>query len=739
MVIDQHPREGGADRREGGRPRALCRLLASIVLALALTPFCRPAAAQTTSPVSTTDSSSASSSSTPSGAEPITLPPVIITGVRDGYAVPNANSATRSDTPLIEIPQAIQVLNRTLLEDQDRRTLADALVNVSGVTPTKPEEVLFASPIVRGFAAEIYQDGLPMYGATQTANDPTSLVGTERVEVVKGPTSALYGGGLGAPLGGLINVVSKQPEAEPGGFVAFRTGSFSTLDGYADLNAPLGDKVAARLTAEDQDNGSWIDRVKGDRTSVRPSVSFQFNPDTKLLMLGQFDHRSQLEYSGLPAAQALAGRLDRYAFPGATSDQPRTTIDNQMMTVTLEHEFNDDQKLTVSGRHYTSRSHDYGSFIYPELGAPDPATPTTYPIYPIYLSTKVRENTFDSNLLSKVDLLGGHHEFLGGIDYDYTDFVSDMWFDGNSIGSLNLTNPNYTLSYAMPGLFAAGQNDGYRTIATYLQDQATYGRLHLTGSLRYTQLKFSEEQQNTDRTYYHVTPRVGATVDLVTGLAAYAGYSTGFRAPFGFLGLVPPKPETSRNYEGGLKFALKNIGLSGAIAAFEQTRDNVATPDPNNALYSIQTGEQRARGLETDLVWELDPSVSLLANYAHTDAKVTKDNSIPIGNKLPRVPSNSGRLAGRYRVLNGDAEGLSFGAGITAFGRRELTLPNTVSVPGYAVVDAQAAYDFGRYTIELSAVNLTGRHVFDTYEYLSFPVVMPIQPRSAYVTVKARF
>jgi len=225
----------------------------------------------------------------------------------------------------------------------------------------------------------------------------------------------------------------------------------------------------------------------------------------------------------------------------------------------------------------------------------------------------------------------------------------------------------------------------------------------------------------------------------VTGMAVYAGYSTGFRAPFGFVGLEPPKPETSRNQEAGLKFALKNTGLSGTIAVFNQTRNNVATPDPSNPLYSIQTGQQRARGVETDIVWELDPSFSLLANYAHTDAEVTKDNSIPVGDKLPRVPSNSGRLAGRYRVLKGDAEGLSFGAGVTAFGRRELTLPNTVSVPGYALVDAQAAYDFGRYTLELSAVNLTGRHVYDTYEYLSFPVVMPIQPRSAYLTLKASF
>jgi len=143
--------------------------------------------------------------------------------------------------------------------------------------------------------------------------------------------------------------------------------------------------------------------------------------------------------------------------------------------------------------------------------------------------------------------------------------------------------------------------------------------------------------------------------------------------------------------------------------------------------------------VETDLVWEPLPAFSLLANYAYTDAEVTRDNTIPIGDTLPRVPRNSGRIAARYRVLDGPAEGLSFGAGVTAYSRRELTLPNTVSVPGDALLDAQASYDFGRYTVEVSGVNLGGSRAYDTYEYLSFPVVMPVQPRSAYLTLKARF
>lgn len=270
-----------------------------------------------------------------------------------------------------------------------------------------------------------------------------------------------------------------------------------------------------------------------------------------------------------------------------------------------------------------------------------------------------------------------------------------------------------------------------------MQDQASYGRLHLSGSVRFTRFSLRQFEQSIDRTYYRTTPRVGATFDVADGVALFAGYATGFRGAVNFIGMQPPKPETSRNVEGGIKLAMTRIGLSGTIAAFRQTRNNVTSADPNNPFLSIQTDEPRARGLEADLTWEPTNAFSVLGNYAYTQAEVTQDSSIPIGDRLPRVPRHSGRIAAHYRVLNGAAKGLSFGAGITAFSQRQLTLPNTVAAPGYAAVDTQAGFDFGgKYTLALSVVNLTGRNTFDTYQYLSAPVVIPTQPRSAYVTLK---
>ena len=668
-----------------------------------------------------------------------TVDKVVVTGHRNRYAAPSSESATRTDTPLIQVPQSVQVLTRTLIEEQDRRTLADALVNVSGVTPVKSEEILFTSPLVRGFTSEIYLDGLPLFGQTQTANDPDSLVGIERVEVLKGPSSTLYGGGLGSPLGGLINIVSARPTDTLGGYVALRGGSFSTFNPYGDVNLPLAPGVNVRIAAEYQRNKSWIDQLKGERWSIQPSVSVQIDPRTDLFVQIQASHRDQLEYSGLPAVQALAGTLDRNAFPGAPIGQPHTTIDKRLATVEMRHAFSDDVRLTVSGRFYKSHNPQDGTFVYPDLAAPDPATPTVYSLFALNMLSKATEGALDANLAARTNLLSGRHTFLTGLSYDHTDFYSEMGFAGVPLGEIDLAHPRYDLAFGGAVAASLTQTDTYETMAAYMQDQADYGRLHLTGSLRYTRLKFHEREQATDVAYDHVSPRIGATFDIASGVALYAGYATAFKAPFGFIGMRSPKPETSTNYEGGVKFSLKNRGLSGTLAVFQQTRDNVATADPDNLFMSVQTGRQRARGVEADVVWEPTPTLSLLATYAYTDAEVIRDNTIPIGDALPRAPRNSGRFAARYRVLNGPAKGLSFGAGVTAFGARQTTLPNAVWVPGYTAIDAQAAYDVGRFTLQASAVNLGGGKAYDTFQYFAFPVVMPTQPRSAYVTLKTRF
>lgn len=667
-----------------------------------------------------------------------TFKPVEVTAQRGRYSTSTTAAATRTDTPLIEVPQSVQVITSTLLQEQDRRTLGEALVNVSGITPTRSDENLFIPPIVRGFPAEVYLDGLPLFAGNQQAYDPTGMVGISSISVLKGPSSTLYGGGLGTPLGGIINIESERPDPTgASSYVALRAGSFSTWNPYADINLPISTNVATRVSAEYQKNDSWIDEVHGERWSVQPGLVFKMGDDTELLLQGQFNRRRSLEFSGLPADAALAGLLDRDAFPGSPDGQPLTSKDSRMGTASLRHAFLDRVTLNVTARYFRGKVDESGSFVFPGLAATNTMTPD-YDVFPITMVNRTKEATLDANLSAKVDILGGTHTLVGGFNYDWTSFYSGMglFISDSPSGTINLADPRYDLEYTAQLPVNSYTDDRFTTFAAYLQDQATYGRLHLTGALRITSLKFVENSNigvANDKTYTHLSPKFGATFDIVPGVALYAGYSTAFRAPFGFMGLATPEPETSSNVEGGLKLSLPRSGLSGIVAAFRQTRKDVAVSDPVNVGFSIQSGRQRAQGLEVDMVWEPSPAFSLLANYAHTD---TRDDGASPGDRVARVPDNSGRIAARYRLQNGPAKGLSFGAGMTAVSARDLTLPNTIAVPGYAVFDAQASYDLGKVTLGLSLVNLTGRKAWDPYSYMGYAVVAPNQPRSAYVTLK---
>lgn len=192
---------------------------------------------------------------------------IVVTAQRDdGYKATDADSL-RTPVPILETPQSVQVLTRTLIDDQNLTTLSEALRNVSGVVPAQPSEAVLIKPIVRGFSSELYVDGLPQYGDASTY-DPSSLIGVERIEVAKGPTSQLFGGGTGAPVGGLINVISESPQLKASYAAAFRTGSFSTIQPSVDINQPLGQNVAARIGAEYVDAKDAIDAVTNKRITV---------------------------------------------------------------------------------------------------------------------------------------------------------------------------------------------------------------------------------------------------------------------------------------------------------------------------------------------------------------------------------------------------------------------------------------------------------------------------------------
>jgi len=667
---------------------------------------------------------------------------VVVTAQRGSITAPVAATATRTPTPIEETPQSIQVLTSTLIEEQDLQTISDALVNVSGVAPARTMEIVLQAPLIRGFPVNYYFDGMPTYGLPQGIADPASLVNVERVEVAKGPTSTLYGGGTGAPLSGLINIVSVSPQPDFRTSLGVRAGSFGTLGVEGDINIPFaGDTVGFRLTGMSETADSYINVVDSKRWSLFPTLSWTISPDTKLVIRGQVSRLEQREYSGLPAALTVAPSLmiDRFAFAGA-EDAPRTTTENKLVTATLTHRFSDALQAEMSLSHHDGEFREYSTFpVMPFAG-------TTYFFGSGQVPTQSEKTFFTASLLGQFGAGPVKHQVLVGFDYDKTDYYGAMGLNFGW-GVIDYATPATNAPFGTAPALSEIENDLMETKALFVQDQVAIGdRLDLTVGLRWSKLDVQSSYTSfgfplvaADESYEKVTPRIGATYEVSDGLSLFAGYAEGFHGVVVAFGVTHPDPETSQSLEAGLKFAAPIKGLTGTVSAYQLTRQNVVTADPLHPGFSIQAGEQRAKGFETDLVYEPGPALSILFNYAYTNAEVTEDNTIPVGDSLRRVPEHSGRLAARYRFQSDAWRGLEVGAGVTAVSSRELTLPNTVAVKGMALVDAQASYDIGPATLSLSIINLTDNDGFEPYQYFGGAYVIPTQPRSAFITLRTTF
>jgi iron complex outermembrane receptor protein len=661
---------------------------------------------------------------------------IVVTGQSTDYSITAATTATRTATPVEEIPQSIQTITRGLIDDQVLQNLTEALVNVSGVVPTSQAQAVLQPTLVRGFAVNTFIDGVPTYGLPPGVTDPATLVQVDRIEVAKGPSSTLYGGGSGAPLSGLINLVSRSPGDTLSGELTLRAGSFDTYGVSGGINLPVANGIGLRVDGFAEQADSFIDFVTSERYGLFPTLGLELGANTKLMVRGRYSQVEQTEYAGLPAELITPTRqIDRNVFAGAR-DAPRTSIENKAITGELTHNFSDRVTGTLVASRVLSDFEEWASFPFGQLQG------TVYNFGTAFLPSDTDKTYVSGTISARLGEGAIRHTLLAGVDYDNTDYFAALFFN-TAWATIDFANPLPAPAFGVTPPFFYDQTDKLESIAVFAQDQIALGdAIDVTVGLRWTRLKVGSDLGlfgATDGTYEKVTPRVGVTAKVANGISLFAGYAEGFQGVVGgaFFGLTP-KPETSQAWEGGIKLAQPIPGLTGTIALYRITRQNVVTAIPNT-FFSSQAGEQRAQGVELDLVYEPSKAFSLLANYAYTDAEVTKDNTIPIGSRLRAVPKHGGRLAGRYRVLDGSLRGFEIGMGITAVSRRELTLPNTQSIKGLTLVDAQVSYDLGPVKLGVSGVNLLGSKGFAPYQYLGGAFVTPTQPRSAYVTLSTDF
>ena len=654
---------------------------------------------------------------------------VIVTAPR--YSPSTSSTGTKVDLPLLDVPQSIQAIPRQVLEDRQVVRINELTDKISGVqhTPGYGGISSMSSLFIRGFeqGAESYRNGFRDYGFLS----PRDVSTIETFEVLKGPGSVLYGGGVYG-VGGVVNTVTKKPLADPFHELNLTAGSYDFYRANLDTTGPvMGDgAVLYRLNASYEHDRGFRDFNKSETTFITPVVSWQIDAKTKLTLEVEYGHDRRVPDFGFPS-DPLAYKIPITRFLGIPGVS-RESTDSTSVTYTLEHQLNANWRFR-QGFNVTSADEDlYG--VYPDGGFDtDNRTLTVYPSKTFETS---RNYTLQNEVFGTFQSGSFSHNLLVGLEL--ARFNDNYYEADSSTVTIDVLNPDYHIAVSppVPGYFSKTKDDN---LGLYVQDFITVlPQVKLLAGGRYDLNRTSTNSGTIDsQSSGHFTPRLGLVYEPDTTTSLYAGWSSSFNPSFSGRSRTGQvfRPETAQQYEIGLKKRLLHDKLSLNLAVYQLTRQNVLTPDPADPNFSIQTGEKRSRGVEFDMAGELRPGWKLIATYAYTDATVTRDNDIPVGDRLRGVPRNGASLWTTYDIQTGSLSGLGFGAGLYYAGAREQNLPNYVVLPSFVRADAAISYRLPKATLRLNIKNLFDKKYYE----LGSDGPYPRAPRTVLLELSSRF
>jgi iron complex outermembrane recepter protein len=683
-----------------------------------------------------------------------------------GYVVTNATTGMKLDIPIKETPASIAVVPKQVMQDQNITRLQEALENVSGVQSNNNDLEGYNFNI-RGFRSLfIYRNALAVPGgeANPQIFDTANI---ERIEVLKGPASILYGR---SEPGGLISIITKQPLDQPRYVVEQQIGSYDHYRTQWDFSTPsaLVPGLAARVSGAYQSSGSFRKFQGGDRVVVAPVISYRPSDWTELTLDTQFmSNRAQSDI-GQPSLGPY-GRLP-WPLPNNRSFQepndPRDRNDSYNVSYNFRQNLNEDWKVT-------------NRFLYTETWLGKPMI-SAWAVQPDNLTfdrvsqyQDLHGRTFSTNLdvNGKFETFGAKHNFLFGLDYlnSYFDYYFGNGFDFYPISlyaPIYGTVPTFAYWDAIAGRgFKYHSSNLTRQKGMYAQDYVTVlDRLHLLIGARYDVADATRgaSVSNFDtgdladvlapnknaaiasrlaaptNQFTGWTPRAGAVVDITPEVSAYGSYSRSFGSGNGFDAAKQAlPPEKGLQWEVGLKAqVLKDV--SATLAFFQITKSNVATQDFLN-IGSVQlTGLQRSRGVELDVIGRITDRLAIIANYAHIDAKVISGDPVNrlnpfgmldstiygptsgfLGNHLAIVPRHSGKIALTYD-FGENGLGWRVGSSVTAQTRSWGDIQNTFVLPGWGRLDGFASYatliEGHKMTAQLNLRNINNVHYYEAVD-----------------------
>jgi iron complex outermembrane recepter protein len=643
--------------------------------------------------------------------------PTLQTIMVTAYVPRDTNAAAKMQVPLLETPQSVTVISRAQMDLLDWQTL-DQVVRytagvVGGVFGPDPRYDWLNQ---RGFNPTVYINGLqaPIGSVQSTGID---LFGFQTVEVLKGPSSTLYGS---APPGGIVDMTSRRPESHPDGEVQFQYGSYNNKQGALDATGPLNQQgtLLGRITVLGYDRDTQRYGVNTNRYYVAPALTWLASPDTTVTLLSYFQHDA-VNGDGDGFLPAYGVLLPNPLGPVPTDTNLGDTKYNRFarhqygVGYELDHTFNANWQFKQNLMYFddiTDILQVYGA----GLATNADGTPTDYRTvnrYNFPFDESIRALEADSRLSGKFTDGDISQNVL--IGFDFRHYSDDAEFGFGLAPSIDLYNPTYGVPITTPPLAFPYLQQIQRQLGLYGEDVVKLSQWVLTAGGREDNLDVTNF--GTQTTDHKFTYHVGLNYLFRNGLAPYVSYATSFQPSSGanFAGAAF-QPTTGNQVEAGLKFqpALESSGIHmfTTLSAYELKQNNVLTPDPAHSLFEVQTGQVEVKGLELENVMRVGAHWSFNAAITTMNPVVTKSNGPDLDKQLPVTPKDMASALVDYTVQSGALSNLGASLGFRYIGASYGDSANTLRAGGATLWDSTVHYTFrDKWLMDLSLSNMLNK------------------------------
>jgi catecholate siderophore receptor len=685
-----------------------------------------------------------------------TLPEVKVQGEAEradgpvtGYRATRSSTATKTDTPLREVPASLTVIPSALMKDQAMQSMGDVFRYVPGVLMHQGEGNRDQA-VIRGTSttADFYVDGI-----RDDAQVFRDLYNLERVEVLKGPAGMVFGRG-GA--GGVVNRVTKKPDFEGVSDASLTVGSWNQLRGTADIGRKMGEAGAWRLNAMTENSESFRDGYKLERWAVNPTFTFLAGAANILTVGYEHYNDERTADRGFPSQNGRPYSADPGTFFGNAGQSSAHSYVDSAYAI-LEHDFGAGKTLknTFRATYYDK----YYQNVFPgsAVAANDTLTLSAYN------NANQRTNFFNqTDFVQKLSAGGMEHTLLLGVELGHQDSTNKRntgFFGptGSAIGAtVPASNPIAMATAFRPNGADADNNVKGDIAAVYLQDQIALSKQwKAIAGLRYDSFTVNFDDRRTTvpavdlkRTDNEWSPRLGLIWTPTAASVYYVSYSYAFLPSGEQLSLATTTsdlaPESAINYEIGGRWDLRpRLTLSAAV--FRNDRNDVHVADPANPGTFVRSGKQRVEGVEIGLQGEVARNWQVYGGYTHLDGRIlepissgtaaTAASVVPAGNKIGLTPENTFSLWNMFGLGNG------WGAGLGLIYQDEsfTSFNNTVTIPAFTRVDGGVYYAFagGKTRLQLNVENLFDKKYFPTVD--GDNNISPGAPRNARLTLSMSF